>query len=187
MFAEPQGKLARCSVTTSVAFFLLALTSGCGGGGAGDATVDSGAPAPATSASTEVRSACEVLPASVVQEVVGVPIRDSLAMSMSSDRDGTSASQCNYTVENSLAPMSLMVRKSAPSETGARASQSVREMLQESGVPVEEVNGLGDIAFFAANQLHVYLGNDWYLIIMPQPSAGLPQARALAERAIQRL
>lgn len=183
MFAEPQR---RPVAATTVAFLCLLTSSACAGGGR-DAAADSQAPAAAMSASTEVRSACEVLPASVVQEVVGFAVRDSLAMSMSGGSGGPAASHCNYATESNPAPISLTIRRSAPGETAERASQSVRQVMQESGIPVEDVSGLGSIAFFSSSQLHVFVGNDWYLVVTPQPAAGLPQARALAERAIQRL
>ncbi len=168
-----------------VALAFVCLTSACGGS-SGDAAADSQAPGESV-VSSEVRNACEILPASIVQEVVGVPVRDSLALSMNNESAGTSLSQCNYATDASPAAVSFMLRKSAPGETRERASQGVRQTMQESGAPVEDVSGLGSIAFFSANQLHVFLGNDWHLVVTPQVAAGLSQARALAERAIQQL
>jgi hypothetical protein len=80
-----------------------------------------------------------------------------------------------------------MLRRSVSGETVEVASQSVRQTLTESGIPVEDVSGLGEMAFWGGNQLHVFAGGEWYLIVTPVPTEGLEQARALAELALQRL
>lgn len=186
MVAKPGTRFESRAGFGPVALAFVCLTSACGGS-SGDAAADSQAPGEPAVVSSEVRNACEILPASIVQEVVGVPVRDSLALSMNNESAGTNLSQCNYATDANPAAVSFMLRKSAPGETGERASQGVRQTMQESGAPVEDVSGLGSIAFFSANQLHVFLGNDWHLVVTPQVAAGLSQARALAERAIQQL
>lgn len=130
--------------------------------------------------------ACALLPAAEVQEVVGVPVRDSLALSMT-DADGSvTLSQCNYATADNAAAVSVMLRRNAEDANAAIASQGVRQSLVESKVDVQDVAGLGDIAFWGGNQLHVFAPK-WHLTISPIPSAGLEQARALATRALPKL
>lgn len=188
MLAENRTRPARSPIAGRAYCLLLLslLTTACGGGQQ-DAVADSQTPGTATSTMTGPSNACKILPASVVQEVVGVAVRDSLALSMTGPDGIVTMSQCNYALENNPAALSFMIRRSAPGETAERASQALRDVLNESTIPVEDVAGLGDIAFFGSNQLHVYVGDTWYLIVSPQPAAGLAQARGLAERAIQGL
>lgn len=130
--------------------------------------------------------ACALLSAAEVQEVVGVPVRDSLALSMT-DADGrVTLSQCNYATADNAAAVSVMLRRNAEDANPTIAGQGVRQSLDESKVDVQDVAGLGDIAFWGGNQLHV-LAPRWHLTISPIPSAGLEQARALATRALAKL
>ena len=75
-------------------------------------------------------------------------------------------------------------RQEPGSQDPELVSQGPRQTLVESGIAVEDVAGLGDQAFWGMNQLHVFTRGGTYLIVTPDPAAGLPQARALAEKAL---
>ena len=147
-----------------------------------------GATQDAASAAAPVASdACTLLPAAEVSAVVGQEVRDSLALSMPGPGGAVTLSQCNYATPTNPAAVSLMVRRGAEGQGVASASQGPRQSLVESGVAVEDVAGLGDLAFWGGNQLHLFTDTGWYLIVTPDPAGGLEQARALAEKALGRL
>jgi hypothetical protein len=101
--------------------------------------------------------------------------------------DGTvTLSQCNYATADNAAAVAVMLRRNAEDVNPAIASQGVRQSLVESQVEVQDVAGLGDIAFWGGNQLHVFAAK-WHVTISPIPSAGLEQARSLATRALAKL
>ena len=175
--------LARAS-TAATLFLIVAC-----GGGSGDSRAGGveGAETASATIAAGPANACVALPAAAVREVLGVPVRDSLALSMRGGGTALQMSQCNYATVESPAAVSLMLRRRAEGETTERLSEGVRQTLTESGIASESVSGVGDLAFFASNQLHVFVGERWYLIVTPVPSGGLEQARALAQRAIGNL
>jgi len=156
----------------------------CSGESGDQTSNDSAAVASAIVASPA--DACALLPAAVVQEVVGVPVRDSLALSMAGADGSVTLSQCNYATADNPAALAVMLRRNAEDVNPSIASQGVRQSLVESKVDVQDVAGLGDIAFWGGNQLHVFAPK-WHLTISPIPSAGLEQARSLATRALAKL
>jgi hypothetical protein len=157
----------------------------CGGARDGAATDTSGAATTANAAAAP-RDACALLPASDLEAVVGQPVRDSLALSMTGPDGAVTMSQCNYSTSAQPALVSVMLRKGAPAEAGS-APAAVRRTLTESGVTPEDVAGLGQSAVWGGNQLHVFTATGWSIVVTPVPSAGLAQARTIAERALARL
>ena len=140
-----------------------------------------------STAAPSVTNACTLVPATEVSAVIGETVRDSLALNLTDASGAVSLSQCNYASATNAAAASLMLRKSAVSENVAGALQSIRETIVSSGVTAEDVTGLGDGALWGGNQLHVISNKGWSIVVSPPPAGGLPQARALAERALSRL
>lgn len=177
----------RRELRPSTVAVVLLIVSACGGGSGDTRSEDAGGGQTAAAAVTSgPADACAALPAAAVQEVLGVPVTDSLALSMQGE-GALQMSQCNYATADNAAAVSLMLRRRAEGETTERVSEGVRQTFSESGIAIENVSGVGDLAFFASNQLHVFVRERWYLIVTPVPSAGLDQARALAERAMRSL
>ncbi len=168
------------SIRHSAALLLLAVA--CGGEAPRPPADGNQPPQPPQSS-----DACAILPADQVTAIVGQPVRDSLALSMPGGDGAAALSQCNYATEANPAAVSLMVRRGAEGQAALAASQGPRQTLVESGIPVEDVPGLGDLAFWGGNQLHVFTDAGWYLIVTPEPAGGLLQARALAEEALGKL
>lgn len=168
---------------TRVPGMLLLLTA-CGNEPADNAADEAAGTA---ASATGTADACVLLPNTVVQEVLGEAVSGNLALAVPGTGGALALSQCNYATATNPVAASLMLRRSTGGETAAAASTSVRQTLSESGVAVQEITGLAEIAFWGGNQLHVFAGDQWYLIILPPASAGLEQATALAERALERL
>lgn len=180
-FCALAGRLLHGSTLIGAALVLAA----CGGNAPEDGRAAEALTQTTTAA--EPRDACALLPGSEVAAVIGRAARDSLAMQMEDEAGTVALSQCNYATERSPAEFSLMLRRETGGASAADASASVRQTLSESGVTVQDVSGLGEAAFWGGNQLHVFTGQGWYLIVSTSGDAGLPQAQALAERALARL
>jgi hypothetical protein len=166
--------------------FLLLSLSACQNEAPEPAASGTGSVAAAATTAAPV-DACVLLPASEVEQIFGRAVTDSLALSIPATAETAPVSQCNYGTLENPAIASLLIRGGAPGETGIQtASRSVRETLAESGIALADVTGLGEVSFWGGNQLHVFAGNGWYLVVSPEPGVGLPQARAMAERAIAR-
>ena len=168
------------------------LLAGCGGEPADSSSAetsasqtDAGAPAAATPGASSA-DACAVLPAANVGAVLGQTLTDSLALAMPPGGP-IAMSQCNYATADDPALVSFLLHRGSPGQAAEAASGGVRQTFDESGIPLEDVTGLADVAFFGSNQLHVFSDAGWYFVVTPVPSAGLEQARALAQAVIQRL
>ena len=177
----------RCAFTAVNALCFSVLLVACGNESGDQQSGDSAAVAVGTTAvDAGPADACVLLPAAEVQQVVGVPVRDSLALSIAGADGAATLSQCNYATADNAALVSVMLQRSAEGGSPATASQGVRQSLVDSKVEVQDVAGLGDIAIWGGNQLHVFAPM-WHLTISPVPSGGLEQARSLAVRAVARL
>lgn len=143
--------------------------------------------APAVASGGPAADACTLLPAANVEAIVGAPVTDSLALAMPPGGSPLTLSQCNYASGGNPALVSLMLRRGSEGQSAQAASEGPRGTFEESGIPIEDVPGLGGTAFWGSNQLHVFGDAGWYIIVTPDAAAGLPQARALAENAVERL
>ena len=172
-------------VACSIGIFSVGAVAACGSESAntGDSTAAAAAIATATGAT---RSACEVLSASEVTGIIGQPVRDSLALDIAGGAGEPTVSQCHYATAANPVEAALMVRRRATGESVAQGSQSVRETLTGTGVTAQDVLGIGDVAFWTGDKLHVFTAT-WYLIVTPTGAGGVPQARALAEKALANL
>lgn len=174
-------------VATAQALCVSAVLLACGGESGVQKSNDSASVTRATDAvAASPAHACALLSAAEVQQVIGAPVRDSLALSMTGADGSVTLSQCNYATADNPAALAVMLRRNAEDANPAIAAQGVRQSLVESTVEVQDVAGLGDIAFWGGNQLHVFAPR-WHLTISPIPSAGLEQARSLATRALAKL
>lgn len=131
--------------------------------------------------------ACALLPAADVQAIVGAPVTDSLALAMPTDGSPITLSQCNYASGGNPALVGFLLRRGSEGQSAQAASEGPRGSFEESGIPIEDVSGLGSTAFWSSNQLHVFGDSGWYIVVSPDAAAGLTQARALAELAVERL
>jgi hypothetical protein len=173
------------TVRLLVAGTIIGASAGCGGSpddqNANPAQADSAAPA---AKAGENLAACSLLAPADVQAVIGVAVRDSLALQMTQGQGGGSLSQCNYASADNPAVVSVMLNHSPGGQFGAVARDGARGTLTESGVAVEDVAGLGEMAFWGGGQLHVFVNATWYVVV----SAGdRQQAEALAQRALRGL
>lgn len=173
----------RAAIRRTTVALLIGSAIGCGRDAAPDRpTGDDSRPA----STTAFRSACQVLPAADVALVIDETVRDSLALALP-DRNAPTVSQCNYSTERDLSAASFVLRRSAPGEGVDAAEHAARRTLMDSGVKPEDVTGLGSVAIWGGNQLHVLIDTGWYLIVTPTRTGGLAQARTLAERALANL
>src|SRR5690606_26143000 len=129
---------------------LLVLAAACGGE-APRPPADGAEP----SQPSQPSNACTLLPAAAVAAIIGQPVRESLALSMPGPGGAVTLSQCNFATATNPAAVSLMLRQGqeGEGEGGESASQGARRSLVESGITVEDVAGLGDLAFWGGNQL----------------------------------
>ncbi|HSL70220.1 MAG TPA: hypothetical protein VK864_08245 [Longimicrobiales bacterium] len=162
------------------------MAAGCGGNPE-DQTAEQpadSAPSPAAAAN---RNACSLLTPAEVEAVIGSAVRDSLALQMAQGSGTGALSQCNYATASDPAVVSVMLNSSPEGNFTAVAQDGVRGSLKESGVTVEEVAGLGEVAFWAGGQLHVFVNRNWYFIVSSYADQGRQHAEALARRALPRL
>ena len=109
------------------------------------------------------------------------------ALALPADGSPLVLSQCNYATAQDPAIVSFLLRRGGEGHTAEAASAGARQTFVESEIPLEDVTGLGDVAFFGSNQLHVFSDAGWSFVVTPVPEAGLEQARILPQSVMQRL
>ena len=130
-------------------------------------------------------NACTLVTAVEVEAVIGEAVQSNLAMQSGGSPQAPALSQCNYASITNPAIVSLTFRR--PEERSAQQeSRGVRDSLRRSGIPIRDVPGLGEDAFWAGNQLHVFAADGSYIIVTTPGPHALQKARALSERALAR-
>lgn len=87
--------------------------------------------------------------------------------------------------------ISIFFRKSPISDNSPESIQAVKNTIGSEDAPVEDVNGVGDTAFWGSNQLHIFEGDRSYIIITVDGFADAGEsndkARKVAEIALERV
>ncbi len=68
-------------------------------------------------------------------------------------------------IQNSKIFLSIYIRFSPFKEDALDTLQNVRNSFKQSGIQVYNVEGIGDVAFWGGSQLHVFLDDNYYIII----------------------
>ena len=115
---------------------------------------DAGAP--------EVPEACSVLSKEDVQNIVGEPVGDPEKGPNFPKGTGVALSQCSYNSANGSKSMTLMLRISS---AGDNNPGYAKQVIIDRGIKVEDVSGVGDVAFWSGMQLQAFKGKNIQVIV----------------------
>lgn len=124
--------------------------------------------------------------AAALGEQVGLPKQQVLSEATENTAE---VSRCSFeAVASAAKTVSILARRSSFKDS---RPSSVRETLAGSGIEVQDVPGVGDTAFWGSNQLHVFKGDDLYLIIsifgIKGEAEALERTKSLAQKALARV
>jgi hypothetical protein len=110
--------------------------------------------------------ACALATRAQVQAALGEPVGEpQLVLNGPGTAETASVSQCRYRSTASTRSVSIMYRVSPVQDNSEDAIQSVRESVTIDSIVPEDVSGVGDAAFWAANQMHVFARGNRYAIV----------------------
>ncbi|HXK59043.1 MAG TPA: hypothetical protein PLP42_04035 [Acidobacteriota bacterium] len=135
----------------------------------------------------KVISACSLLTAEEAAEILGEPVEKPIESTT-----GNTISNCNW-LTASFNSIGILVRRGYnAAEAESAFDLAYKQSKSLSGVDPEDISGLGEKAYWAGgriNQLNVYAGNYW-LIIMANPDNSqdpLSVAKLVAVKALAKL
>lgn len=176
---------------------LLAITlAACGSTPATGTYANTDPAAPTTNVATNnALDACTLITQNEAADALGQAASAPKHGAVENAGDATSAlvSTCNYnaTDADSLASVSLLVRRAPTDENTPAAIDAVRETVKGLGSTTQDVPGLGNTAFWGAHQLHVFSGGRTYLIVsmfgMQEDAGALDRAQQVAKLILARL
>jgi hypothetical protein len=153
-----------------------------------DETAPPAGPAEGATASAAAPAACALVTAATGEAALGEAVNEPVEQIINPGSAGMAAvSQC--TIQASATPGKTLSVFFRVSPVADNRPESVRSTLTESGVTVEDVAGVGDAALWAASELHVFFGDNRYLIVGVRgldDAAAREQAKAVASEAIGR-
>lgn len=167
--------LARIRLFHLAALFLVAgplVAAGCGAGGdaSANAAADSAAMADTTPSPEAEREAatgaCALATRENVQAALGEPVGEpELVLNEPGTAETASVSQCRYKSTTSARSISITYRVSPVQDNTGDAIRRVRESVTIDSIVPEDVSGVGDAAFWAASQMHVFARGNRYAIV----------------------
>jgi hypothetical protein len=99
-------------------------------------------------------------------------------------------SSCLFPSESQKS-LSIFYRKSPIADNSPESIQAIKNTVSGEGSSLEEVDGVGNTAFWSNNQLHVFEGDRSYLIItvdgLPDEEQSSEAAKKAAEIALDRV
>lgn len=139
-------------------------------------------------------NACGVLPKAEVERILGQVVT-SANLSRAAEGTNTTAalSECTYQIADGQT-IEFFARRSPVADNTPEAIQQVRETMKKvTQKEVENVNGVGDAAFWVpvVNQLHVFAGGNIYFYLTMRGFKNVNEAKAksieLARQALNSL
>jgi hypothetical protein len=161
---------------------------GCGGGAAPPASESSAPPAaPASQAAVKRVAACSLFTKAEIETLVGRPVMEGR------QDDAAEVSGCEY--GNPEAPIingtrtDVTLNLSIFNGTLPNQAKGVYEIAKRNAAGVEAVNGLGNEAFWDAEQrtLYVVKGNYLVDVMLTSGVGGLKPAQAIAQQSLAKL
>jgi hypothetical protein len=184
---------------TAPAFLALTIAAaGCGDGSDAetDAAADSMAVADTTPSPEAMREAatgaCALATREQVQAALGEPVGEpQIVLNEPGTAETASVTQCRYQSTASTRSISIMYRISPVQDNSDDAIRSVRESVTIDSIVPEDVSGVGDAAFWAANQMHVFVRGNRYAIVtvdgVEDPAAARLAATSVAQDIVEKM
>lgn len=112
-------------------------------------------------------NACSMIDKSEIEKILNTKMKEPKpGKSQDGGKSDISFSECSYQAnDDSHIFLSIYVRFSPFKEDALATIQNVRNSFKQSGIQVYNVEGVGAVAFWGGSQLHVFLDDNYYIII----------------------
>jgi hypothetical protein len=125
--------------------------------------------------------ACALLTPVEAAAITGEPMREAQEGPDAPASGDVTSSQCVYPSSDGSRTLGVLVRHS---KKGDNEPGFARKAIADSGLPVEDVPGVGDTAFWYGTQLQAYEGRHLQVVVT---AIGLDRARERAAAAASRV
>jgi len=112
--------------------------------------------------------ACSLMDKSEIEKIFAVEMKEpKKGRSKKGEAGNASFSECSFesNTEGSKIYLSVYIRFTPSGAENLNTIQSVRNSFKQSGIEVTNIERVGDVAFWGGNQLHVFKGENYYLIV----------------------
>jgi len=112
--------------------------------------------------------ACSLLDKSEIEKIFALEMKEpKKGRSKKGEAGNASFSECSFesNTEGSKIYLSVYIRFTPSGAENLNTIQSVRNSFKQSGIEVTNIERVGDVAFWGGNQLHVFKGENYYLIV----------------------
>jgi len=143
---------------------------------------------------TEKIDACSLLDKAEVEKIFDIKMKEpKKGRSQKGNANTASFSECSFEsgAEDSKIYLSVYIRFTPFKDEYHATIQNVRNSFKQSGIEVTNIEGIGEVAFWGGNQLHVFKGDNYYLIItllgIKEQDEAIQKAKVVASYVIENI
>ena len=111
--------------------------------------------------------ACSMLDKGEIEKILNTKFKEPKpGRSKQGGKGNISFSECSYQPDEDYKIfLSIYIRFSPFKEDALTTLQNVKNSFKQSGIQTYNVEGICDVAFWGGNQLHVFLDDNYYIIV----------------------
>lgn len=112
--------------------------------------------------------ACSFINQEAVEKIFNAELKDpKKGRSQTGDSQKAAFSECSFESEDEgeRIYLSVYIRFTPFEDEYHSIIQSARSSFKQSDIEIKDIEGIGEVAFWGGNQLHVFKGDNYYLII----------------------
>jgi len=135
--------------------------------------------------------ACSMLDQEAIEKIFNIKMKEpKKGRSQKGSAEKASFSECSFESddEDTKILLSVYIRFTPFRDEFHSTIQNVKNSFKKSGIEVTNVEGPGDVTFWGGNQLHVFRGDNHYIIItllgIKEKDLAIEKARAVASHVI---
>ena len=111
---------------------------------------------------------CNLVDETEIEKIFNVEMKEPKeGRSQKGDSKKASFSECSFEsdTDDSKIFLSVYLRFTPVRDEYHSTIKNVRNSFKKSGIEIRNIEGIGEVVFWGGNQLHVFIGNNYYLII----------------------
>jgi hypothetical protein len=138
--------------------------------------------------------ACSFIDKGSIENIFNTKMKDPKeGRSQKGTESKASFSECSFesSEEGARIFLSVYVRFTPFKDEYHTTIQSVRSSFKQSDIEIKDIDGIGEVAFWGGNQLHVFRGDNFYIIItllgIREQTESIDKAKEVAKHLIENL
>jgi hypothetical protein len=136
--------------------------------------------------------ACSFINQEAVEKIFNIELKDpKKGRSQIGDSQKAAFSECSFESEDesSRIYLSVYIRFTPFEDEYHSTIKSVRSSFKKSDIEVKDVEGIGEAAFWGGNQLHVFRGDNYYIIVtllgLSEQNEAIEKAKSVVQHVMR--